>query len=392
MKAGVLKDLRGKLAQTEQKLRVVQADFVTKSDEVRKLVAKVSRLEKEKSAALQSQIDSLPKSSKRKAKASIWGKLELDTKKRDARFSQILQHYEILEGQYNEAMKSKEELEEELGKAREYVHRKESENASLREELTSMTFGEQRNRLEFLECMKSLQDVKRSQESSQENCRELKDMVDKHEHTIAMQREEISKLKKLQERTLKEKVKKDHRVGGLQKKIQKQAEEINLLKKTQESYESDYYSLEDRMKVLRKRNNFLEMNLDKANKTTDDARKTVEMKEQECKLMAELINESRRASGMSSTASLSPQFSFPAHPPQQQQRQYDSKTETTAKVASSSRKSDPADPVSPVNLFSKREHTTSTSRLATKFAEALSIEDELADLVCSPDSLDGGED
>ena len=85
VKAGVLKDLRGKLATTEQKLRVVQSDLVTKCDEVRKLLAKVSRLEREKSRALQSQIEALPKSDRKKAKASIWSKLEKDTKKRDAR-------------------------------------------------------------------------------------------------------------------------------------------------------------------------------------------------------------------------------------------------------------------------------------------------------------------
>ena len=156
VKAGVLKSLRGKLATTEQKLRVVQSDLVTKCDEVRKLLAKVNRLEKEKSRALQSQIDALPKSMRKNRKASIWSKLEMDTKKRDARFSQILQHYEILEGQYNESVRTRKDLEESLGKTRSQLNKTQAENATLREELVSMTMTEQKSRLEFLECMKSL--------------------------------------------------------------------------------------------------------------------------------------------------------------------------------------------------------------------------------------------
>ena len=393
VKSGVLKDLRGKLATTEQKLRVVQADFVTKCDEVRKLLAKVSRLEKEKSAALQKQIDALPKSSKKKAKASIWSKLEMDTKKRDARFSQILQHYEILEGQYNNEVKIREELEEELSKTRGFLHRKELENTSLREEHTSMTVQEQRNRLEFLECMKSLQELKRSYEASQADCTRMKEVIMQQENTITKQADEIAKMKKVQEKTLKEKVRKDHKIGSLQKKIQKFISEIELLKKTQESYESDYYNLEERMKVLRKRNSFLELNLDKANRITDDAKKTVEMKEQECKLMADIINDSRRSS-MTSTSSLAPQFSFPVY---NNGAEHSSKGREVSppvrkSISPHRRSSAPTNvssTVSPVNLF--KSNPLSPNRRNT--TPGMSLEDELAELVCSPDSLDSqGED
>ena len=312
VKAGVLKSLRGKLATTEQKLRVVQSDLVTKCDEVRKLLAKVNRLEKEKSRALQSQIDALPKSMRKNRKASIWSKLEMDTKKRDARFSQILQHYEILEGQYNESLRTREDLEESLGKTRSQLNKTQAENATLREELVSMTMTEQKSRLEFLECMKSLQDVRRSHESSQNECRQMKEVIETQNATIASQGGDLDKLRALQERTLKEKVKKDHKIAALQKKLARREQEIEVLKKTQDTCESDYYNLEDRMKLLRKRNSFLEVNLDKANKTSDAAKKTVEMKEEECRLMASIIHDTRRAT-VSNTTTYAPQFSAPAY-------------------------------------------------------------------------------
>ena len=113
-----------------------------------------------------------------------------------------------------------------------------------------------------------LQELKRSHEASQDECKHLKDLAAAQEATIAQQREELSRSKVTHERALKDKVKRDHRVARLQKKLQKYAAEIDLLKKTQESYETDYYNLEDRMKVLRKRNSFLEVNLDKANRIT----------------------------------------------------------------------------------------------------------------------------
>ncbi|QDZ18157.1 hypothetical protein HOP50_01g06600 [Chloropicon primus] len=361
VKAGVLKDLRGKLATTEQKLRVVQSDLVTKCDEVRKLLAKVSRLEKEKSRALQSQIDALPKSDRKKAKASIWSKLEKDTKKRDARFSQILQHYEILEGQYNESVKTREDLETSLTRTRDELGRKEVENTTLKEECVSMTVSMQKSRLEFLECMKSLQDLKRSHELCQEDCSQMKSVIGAQEATIAKQSEELERLKKLQERTLKEKVRKDHKIGALQKKVKKMAQETDLLKKTQETYESDYYNLEDRMKVLRKRNSFLEVNLGKANKITNDAKKTVEMKEQECKLMASIINSSRAA----------PRAPAPG----------------PAATTAPTRSPEPT-------FFSRGSFGGGAAPKREGDRTARSIEDELAhmDLVVSPsDSLEGGD-
>ena len=375
VKAGVLKDLRGKLATTEQKLRVVQSDLVTKCDEVRKLLAKVSRLEKEKSRALQSQIDALPKSDRKKAKASIWSKLEKDTKKRDARFSQILQHYEILEGQYNESVKIREDLESNLERTRDDLSRKEMENTSLREECASMTVQEQRSRLEFLECMKSLQELKRNHDASQGDCHQMKGVVETQEATIARQAEEIERLKKLQEKTLKEKVRKDHKIGALQKKLKGRDEEIETLKKTRETYEADYYGLEDRMKLLRKRNSFLEVNLGKANKISDDAKKTVEMKEQECKLMATIIHNSRAASTSNAT-SFSPQFSVPAA--DSRRTTGDVVGTATGEVQPNRRPGTAPCVVSPVNLFGGRAPRADRA-----------IEDELKELVVSPsDSLD----
>ena len=168
---------------------------------------------------------------------------------------------------------------------------------------------------------------------------------------IARQAEEIERLKKLQEKTLKEKVRKDHKIGALQKKLKGKDEEIETLKKTRETYEADYYGLEDRMKLLRKRNSFLEVNLGKANKISDDAKKTVEMKEQECKLMATIIHNSRAASTSNAT-SFSPQFSVPAA--DSRRTTGDVVGTATAEVQPNRRPGTAPCVVSPVNLFGGR--------------------------------------
>ncbi len=62
-----------------------------------------------------------------------------------------------MEGQYNESVKAQERTEEELARTKATLARREAENVSLREELTTMTVTEQHSRIEFLECMKSLQ-------------------------------------------------------------------------------------------------------------------------------------------------------------------------------------------------------------------------------------------
>ena len=392
VKSGVLKDLRGKLASTEQKLRVAQAELVTKGDEVRKLIAKCNRLEKEKSSALQKQVDALPKSSRKHAKASIWSKLEMDTKKRDTRFSQILQHYEILEGQYEASRLAKEELESEMEATRDQLRRRETDCTSLREELTSMSVREQKSRLEFLECIKSLQVLKRSHESCQEECKDMSEKIESQSATIEEQRDELEKLKKLQEKTLKDKVKRDHKISVLQKRLKASAMEIDVLKKTQDTYETDYYNLEGRMKVLRKRNSFLEVNLDKANRISDDAKKTVEMKEEECKLMASIINDSRRRT-ISSTSSFAPQFSFDVGNNNSSSSGGGGNSISKGKeVVSPMRRNTTSGiqttgAISPVNLF-KRNAFGSGANNARRGVTSKSIEDELAELVVSPDSLD----
>ena len=58
-------------------------------------------------------IEALPKN-KNKNRPSVWTQSEKDTKKRDKKFSQMLQHYELLEGQFNESMQIRETLESEL--------------------------------------------------------------------------------------------------------------------------------------------------------------------------------------------------------------------------------------------------------------------------------------
>ncbi len=267
-----------------------------------------------------------------------------------------------------------------------------------------------------------MQELKRSHEASQNECKLLKDLSVEQEATIGTLRQDLERSRATHERALKDKVKRDHRVAKLQKKLQQSSAEIDLLKKTQESYETDYYNLEDRMKVLRKRNSFLEVNLDKANRITDVAKKSVEMKEQECKLMASLINEGAGRAGRGgsghggasgSPSSLAPQFSY-------QQQAYGhaaaaaapSEAATVAAAAAAVAGSH-GGALSPRNLFGKGSGSFSgnsvsglTSRNplsggananAKSGAQAgdgsnLSIEDELAELCVSPDSLDSGSD
>ena len=130
-----------------------------------------------------------------------------------------------------------------------------------------------------------------------------------------------------------------------------------------------------RMKLLRKRNSFLEVNLGKANKISDDAKKTVEMKEQECKLMATIIHNSRAASTSNAT-SFSPQFSVPAADSRRTTGDVDGTA--TAEVQPNRRPGTAPCVVSPVNLFGGRAPRADRA-----------IEDELKELVVSPsDSLD----
>ena len=150
------------------------------------------------------------------------------------------------------------------------------------------------------------------------------------------------------------------------------------MRKMQETYEADYYNLEDRMRVLRKRNSFLEVNLGKANKISDDAKKTVEMKEEECKLMASIIHSSRT----NSATTFAPQFDSQGAPRPSPGSSYSPQGSALG-----------AD-LSPVALF-KRRPFASHERQGTRVqagAKEKAIEDELAELVCSPDSLDSQEE
>ena len=160
-----------------------------------------------------------------------------------------------------------------------------------------------------------------------------------------------------------------------------------MLKKTQDTFETDYYNLEDRMKLLRKRNSFLEVNLDKANKTSDAAKKTVEMKEEECRLMASIIHDTRRAT-VSNTTTFAPQFSAPVY-----DNHHDTGGGRGARGAASAREarsqSSPAKPSLPASPPVEVESLLRRISLAGSRNGGTTIEDELKELVVSPDSLDG---
>ena len=214
----------------------------------------------------------------------------------------------------------------------------------------------------------------------------MKEVIETQNATIASQGGDLDKLRALQERMLKEKVKKDHKIAALQKKLARREQEIEVLKKTQDTCESDYYNLEDRMKLLRKRNSFLEVNLDKANKTSDAAKKTVEMKEEECRLMASIIHDTRRAT-VSNTTTYAPQFSAPAYD------NHDTGGGRGARGAASAREarsqSSPAKPSLPASPPVEVESLLRRISLAGSRNGGTTIEDELKELVVSPDSLDG---
>lgn len=111
------------------------------------------------------------------------------------------------------------------------------------------------------------------------------------------------------------------------------------------------------MQILRKRNTHLEKQAEKANSATDEARRIIEMKEQECKLMASIINENRNAQYYH------PSFNAPS------QRE-------------------------PLFQDRHKERSSSFEYPDKDFSRSnsLNIEDELAIMSCSPDSLDSGDE
>lgn len=386
VKAYVLQDLRGRLAATEQKLRMAVADGTSKSEDIRKLEAKVVRLEKDKIAASQRRYESLPKGSTRHARSSTWGKVELDVRKRDAKIERVLQHYHVLEEQYTQAASQIEDMQNEIASLHEKLAERAGENENLKEQCASGVIQTQSKEIELLDCMRSLHELsQRHQALSQRNHALEEAMAAKEREQQALVAEHAS-LQGKHERVIKEKLTKDRRVTQQQKKLDALAGDLDTLKKRNECSQSEYNRTKDRMNVLRRRSEGLEAQVERLIKERDAARAACENKEQECRLMAQIIHDAREASDQQPAPNADPASDPPGTPPPRESSRLQGPNHEAQTSPPANRKEIPSMPQawlsSPMNLQTSYESS-----------EVVQPDDHhLEPLVCSPDSLASDDD
>ena len=289
-------ELRSKLAQEKKKVNRLQDKISGREQETRTLKHKISALKSQKRLAASTPLKEITPT-----QTSKWHRWETEAKRGDMKVRGIVRSYKVLEQKFQKAAEEMGKLEEE-SEAKD--QRIEELAASLAETAGKLNLAEARAadlQKKFSEARGRGDGLRKELTAETAARRELEASLTASTALCAKHEEDLAELKAKFEALTAQKLKMDTVAMRAQEKAALIASKLEEETRTKEQREDEVHGLDQRMKVIRKKNAQLERALAREQGEKEHALKEVSIKEEECRLMASIIQQQQEEAKQFST-------------------------------------------------------------------------------------------